>query len=179
MEEKEKKIPSNIVLIGFMGTGKSTIAACLHTRYGMEVVEMDSLIEQREGMCIPEIFQTYGEEYFRNVESRLLMEFEDKKNVVLSCGGGTPLREKNVSIMRNIGKVVLLTARPENILKRVEGNHDRPLLEGNKNVSFIEEMLGKRKGKYETAADIIVATDGRTKEDICDEIAEKVLELKR
>ncbi len=179
MGENEKKISFNIALIGFMGTGKSTIAACMHTLYGMEVVEMDSLIEKREGMSIPEIFQKYGEEHFRNLETSLLIELQGKKNVVISCGGGTPLRKKNVSIMRKTGKVVLLTAKPESILERVEENHDRPLLEGNKNVSFIEEMLKKRKDRYEAAADLIVATDGRTKEEICDEIIEKVLELKR
>lgn len=130
-------------------------------------------------MSIPEIFEKYGEEHFRNLETSLLIELQGKKNVVISCGGGTPLRKKNVSIMRKTGKVVLLTAKPESILERVGENHDRPLLEGNKNVSFIEEMLKKRKDRYEAAADLIVATDGRTKEEICDEIIEKVLELKR
>lgn len=179
MDEKERKFSFNIVLIGFMGTGKSTIASCLSEVYGMEVVEMDELIETMEGKSIPDIFQTFGEEYFRSLETELLKKFKGRSNVVISCGGGTPLREENVAIMKENGKVVLLTAKAENILKRVEDNHDRPLLEGKKNISYIEEMLKGRKDKYESAADVIVATDDRTKEEICEEIAKKVWELNR
>lgn len=165
---------NNIVLIGFMGTGKSTISQYLNQIFHMEVAEMDEMIVQQEGMSIPEIFQTYGEEYFRNLETDLLVKLQNRENTVISCGGGTPLRECNVREMKKIGKVVLLTAEPETILDRVKDNHDRPLLENNKNVDYIREMMEKRREKYEAAADIILRTDGKDTERICKELMEQM-----
>lgn len=91
---------TNIVLIGFMGTGKSTIARHLGVMFAMDVIEMDQVIAQREGMSIPDIFEIHGEQYFRDAETDLLIEMQSKKNVVISCGGGTPLRERNVAAMK-------------------------------------------------------------------------------
>lgn len=162
----------NIVLIGFMGTGKSTIAKGLSRRFNMDIVEMDQLIVDREGMSISDIFANKGEEYFRNLETGLLKEMQSKSNVVISCGGGTPLRSENVAEMRKNGRVVLLTASPETIFERVKNNHDRPLLEANKNVDFIKDMLDKRNDKYMAAADIIIETDGKDREAICNEIVD-------
>lgn len=170
------RLNSNIVLIGFMGTGKSTIAEFLKNTLNMEVVEMDQLIEQREGMSISKIFEIHGEEYFRDLETNLLIEMQSKSNVVISCGGGTPLRERNVAEMKKNGTVILLTASPETILERVKDNHDRPLLENNKNVSYIEELLEKRRPKYEAAADFIIETDGKSASAICEEILRKIHE---
>lgn len=165
-----KKLEYNIFLIGFMGCGKSTVSAVLHKQYGMEVMEMDQIIVDREGMSIPDIFATYGESYFREIETKLLMEMESKMNVVVSCGGGVPMRERNVEEMRKNGKIVLLTARPETILERVKDNHDRPLLENNMTVEYIAELMEKRREKYEAAADLIVETDGKNAREICREI---------
>lgn len=177
MDQLEIK-KSNLVLIGFMGTGKSTIAKTLKKKLGMEVVEMDQLIAQREGMSISKIFEIYGEEYFRDLETNLLIEMQSKSNAVISCGGGTPMRERNVVEMKKNGKVILLTAEPKTILKRVKDNHDRPLLENNKNISYIEEMLEKRRPKYEAAADIIVKTDEKSASAICQEIICRICEEK-
>ena len=94
--QARKLFDYNIVLIGFMGAGKSTISDYLSTVFDMELVEMDQLIADREEMSIPDIFATYGEEYFRNLETNLLIEMQDKKNVVISCGGGVAMRERNV-----------------------------------------------------------------------------------
>ena len=164
------KLNYNIVLIGFMGTGKSTISAYLNKCFDMETVDMDQVISEREKMSISKIFETYGEEYFRNAETNLLKELQSRKNVVISCGGGTPLREENVKEMKKNGKVVLLTAKPGTIFERVKDNHDRPLLENNKSVEFIEELMLKRKDKYIAAADIIIETDNKSKQEICDEL---------
>ena len=106
----------NIVLIGFMGTGKSTISDFLKNVFAMDVVEMDQIIAQRQGMSISDIFETYGEQYFRDLETNLLIEMQSRSNVVISCGGGTPMRECNVVEMKKNGRVVLLTAKPETIL---------------------------------------------------------------
>lgn len=160
----------NIVLIGFMGAGKSTISDFLKTVFAMDVVEMDQIIAERQGVSISDIFETYGEEYFRELETKLLVELQSRSNVVISCGGGTPMRECNVVEMKKNGRVVLLTAKPETILERVKDNHDRPLIENNKNVSFIAELMEKRREKYEAAADIIIETDGKSELEICEEL---------
>lgn len=164
----------NIVLIGFMGTGKSTISEYMKKEFSMEVIEMDAVIEERQGMSISKIFETYGEEYFRDLETSLLIELQSRKNLIISCGGGVPMKERNVAEMKKNGKVVLLTATPETILKRVKNNHDRPLLEGKKNVEDIAALMEKRREKYEAAADIQVATDNRNEQQICEEMVKKL-----
>ena len=175
--QARKLFDYNIVLIGFMGAGKSTISDFLKTVFAMEVVEMDQIIAEREGMSIPDIFETYGEEYFRNLETELLIEMQSKTNVVISCGGGVPMRERNVVEMKKNGRVVLLTAKPETILSRVKDNHDRPLLEGNKNVDFIADLMEKRREKYQAAADIVIETDGKDKLEICEELVQRIRAL--
>ena len=166
----------NIFLIGFMGAGKSTISDYLKNVLAMDVVEMDQCIVERQGMSISDIFETYGEEYFRELETNLLIEMQSRSNVVVSCGGGVPMRERNVVEMKKNGRVVLLTAKPETILERVKDNHDRPLLENNKNVSFIADLLEKRRAKYEAAADIVVETDGKSELEICEELIHRLRE---
>lgn len=167
----------NIFLIGFMGSGKTTISDYLSTMFAMKSVEMDHIISEREGMSISDIFAEFGEEYFRNLETNLLIEMQSKQNVVVSCGGGVPMRANNVAEMKKNGRVVLLTARPETIYDRVKDSHDRPLLENNKNVPYISELMEKRKEKYEAAADIIIETDGKDELKICEELVQKLLEI--
>ena len=147
----------NIFLIGYMGTGKSTVAAYMAKQYGMEVLEMDQMIVDREGMSISDIFAKRGEDYFRDVETKLLIEIQTKENKVVSCGGGIVLRKQNIEEMQKGGSVVLLSARPETILERVENDNSRPLLQGNKTIEFISEMMEKRREKYENAAEIIIS----------------------
>ena len=128
-------------------------------------------------MSIPDIFAAYGEEYFRNLETELLRELQSGQNCVISCGGGVVLRSENVAEMKKNGRVVLLTASPETIYERVKDSDDRPILEGNKNVDFIAELMEKRREKYEAAADIVVRTDDKTVLQICEELISKLMEL--
>ena len=100
----KKLFDYNIVLIGFMGAGKSTISAFLRDALAMDVVEMDQVIAEQQGMSISEIFETYGEEYFRNLETQLLIDMQSKQNVIISCGGGVAMRERNVAEMKKNGK---------------------------------------------------------------------------
>ena len=160
----------NIVLIGFMGCGKSSVAGCLKQQYGMQVIEMDQEITKREGRSIPRIFEEEGEEYFRSRETELLIELQNSDNTVISCGGGVPLRQENVQEMKKNGVVILLTATPQTIYERVKHNHNRPLLEGHMNVPYIARLMEQRREKYEAAADAMIATDGRPLKDICREI---------
>ena len=177
MKEKinmEKLFDYNIFLIGFMGAGKSTIAGYLSRNYGMKTVEMDQIIAEREQMSISDIFRLHGEEYFRRLETRLLNEMQSTDNTVISCGGGVPMREVNVQAMKKNGMVVLLDAKPETILERVRNSHDRPLLENRKNVESIAELMEQRRPKYEAAADIRVATDGRSAGEICEDLIRRL-----
>lgn len=164
----------NIVVIGFMGAGKSTISDYLKNAFAMDVVEMDQVIAAEQGMSISEIFETYGEEYFRNLETQLLIDMQAKQNVIISCGGGVAMRERNVVEMKKNGKVVLLKANPETILDRVKDSDERPLLNGNKNVDFIGKLMEARREKYEAAADIVVETDGKSVLEICEEMIQKL-----
>ena len=166
----------NIFLIGFMGAGKSTISDYLKNALAMDVVEMDQCIVDRQGMSISDIFETYGEEYFRELETNLLIEMQSQSNVVVSCGGGVPMRERNGVEMKKNGRVVLLTAKPETILERVKDNHDRPLLENNKTVPFIADLMEKLRAKYEAAADIVIETDGKSELEICEEMIHRLRE---
>ncbi|MDD2979113.1 MAG: shikimate kinase [Hespellia sp.] len=167
----------NIVLIGFMGAGKTTVSDYLSSCFAMDIVEMDQVIAEREEMSIPDIFATYGEEYFRNLETNLLIEMQSKQNTVISCGGGAALRERNVAEMKKNGKVVLLTANPETIYERVKDSDDRPVLEGNKNVPFIADLMEKRREKYEAAADVVIHTDNKTVTEICEELIKRLTEM--
>ena len=167
----------NIVLIGFMGSGKSTISDYLSTMFAMEAVEMDQIISEREGLSISDIFAVYGEEYFRNLETSLLIELQAKNNVVISCGGGTPMRENNVVEMKKNGKVVLLTASPETVYERVKDCDGRPLLDGRKNIEGILELMDQRRDRYEAAADIVVNTDNKTVTQVCEELVKRLMEM--
>ena len=169
----------NIFLIGFMGTGKSTISTVLGKELSTEVIEMDELIVKRQGMPISQIFKTRGEEYFRELETGLLVELQQRDGVIVSCGGGTPMRECNVAEMKKSGIIVLLTARPETIFERVRYSHNRPLIEHNKTAEYIAELLEKRREKYEAAADVTIVTDGKDTREICREIQYSVKEWEK
>lgn len=164
----------HIFLIGFMGTGKSTISKELNYRFGKPEIDTDLWIEEQEGRSIPEIFESEGEDYFRDRETAMLDELGVLKPSVISCGGGMALRDLNVRKMQALGKVVLLTAAPEAIYERVRSSDNRPLLQDHKDVGYIRELMEKRMPFYERAADIQVATDNRMICDIAKEILEKI-----
>lgn len=168
------KFGFNILLIGFMGSGKSTVSAELSRMLNMEEIDMDKYIEEKEGRTITSMFEKEGEEYFRNIETKTVIELKEKKDVIISCGGGVVLRKENVEEMKNQGKIVLLTATPETTFARVKNSKSRPILNDNMNVEFITELMKKRADKYKTAADIIIETDGKSVSEICKELIEKV-----
>jgi len=164
----------NIFLIGFMGSGKSTIAGLLSERLGVARVEMDEMIVREQGMPITEIFEKYGEEHFRDIETDLVRRLQAQDGVVVSCGGGAVLREENRRMMKESGAIVWLTAEPETILERVKHSTDRPVLNGHMNVEYITGLMEKRRGCYEAAADFVVSTDVKSRDEICAEILELV-----
>lgn len=167
----------NIFLIGFMGVGKSTVSDYLSKILASPQVEMDQVIVKKEQMSINKIFEEYGEEYFRNCETNLLIELQKRNNQIVSCGGGVAMREINVQEMKKNGRVVLLTASPETILERVKDSDERPLLRGRKNTEYISELMEIRRPKYRAAADVIVDTDNKSVEEIAEEIVAKLTHL--
>lgn len=169
---------SNIYFIGFMGTGKSTVSRCLAELIQYQELDADHEISQRKNMKIPEIFEKYGEAYFRDLETAYLQEMQKKEKTIVSCGGGMVLRKKNVKLMKKNGVIVLLTAVPQTILERVRYGKDRPILNGHMNVEYIEELMEKRRTCYEEAKDLEIQTDGKTPKEIALELKKKLENLK-
>lgn len=165
----------NVFLVGFMGAGKTTIASELERKLEMNRVEMDDMISKKQGMSISEIFDEYGETYFRNLESNCLIELQKIKQSIVSCGGGVVMRDDNAEHMKKNGRVVLLQASPQTILDRVKDSNERPILNGHMNVEYIEKLLEKRKEKYRTIADVTINTDHKTESEIVDEIIAKLI----
>ena len=168
----------NIYLIGFMGSGKSTVAKELSKLLDLPVIELDEIIETYYKKSISELFEEFGEKDFRNIETLLLITsitgchqpYDLMKGAIFSCGGGTPLEELNVISMQNSGRIVYLTASPKTILERVSGSTHRPLLKDKMNLQDIEDMLEIRAPYYEDAADITIDTENKTPADIAGEI---------
>ena len=164
---------NNIVLIGFMGTGKSSIARQLQYLYGMKIAEMDEMLVQQEQMSIPQIFSTKGESYFRQIETELLRKLQKEDNFIISCGGGAALREENVCAMKANGYVFLLTASPQTIFQRVGHDLNRPVLNGRRSPEGIAELMESRRKKYELAADYIISTENKSSRQLAEEIMKK------
>lgn len=160
----------NIFLIGFMGAGKSTIAKLLKSKLDMKLVEMDARIVEEQKMTINDIFAKYGEGHFRDIESQLILTIGNEGETVVSCGGGVVVRPENTEYMKKNGTVIYLCAKPETIYERVKDSTDRPILNGHMNVEYIAELMEKRRALYEAAADVRIDTDGKTSEEICQEI---------
>lgn len=157
----------NIILIGFMGSGKTTLGLKLSYRMKMPVEDTDKLIEQREGKTISDIFKDEGEEYFRNKETELLEEISARSYArIISAGGGTPVKPQNRKLLKRCGTVVYLRAKPETVYERLKNDTTRPLLACDDPLSRIRQLLDSRSAAYEESADIIVDVDDKTNDEI-------------
>lgn len=159
----------NVILTGFMGTGKSTVGRLLAARLNYTFRDLDSLIVEKEGMSINTIFADRGESYFREVEFSVLKTVLAEHFLVVSTGGGAVIREENRCLMRKSGIVVNLTASPETILQRLQSDEERPLLRDSKNLAQIQKLLMERELFY-AEADIRIDTDGKNVEDVARDI---------
>lgn len=159
----------NVVLVGFMGTGKSTVASVLAERLGWSRIDLDAVIEAEEGTTIPQVFSEKGEPYFRKVETDALRrELEGRTGQIVATGGGAVLAEENRSIMLDNGLVVALTADAGTIINRVKDDPNRPLLRGNAEKS-VPELMEKRKHAYDFAH-VRIDTSDKTVEQIAEAI---------
>lgn len=163
---------TNIILEGFMGSGKSTVSELISDKLELELIDTDEAIEEAEGRKISEIFEQDGEEAFRDMETGLMemVISEHMRETVISLGGGLPIREKNRELLKRAGKVVYLRTSPETVYDRLKGDDTRPLLKSENPLARIKELQDERGKIYEEAADIIVDTDGKSPEEVANEI---------
>lgn len=139
----------NIILLGFMATGKTSVAGALAKSLNREFIEIDHLIEKDQNDTIDHIFKTKGETYFRQVEKRITKEVSQKENAVISSGGGVVLDEENIKNLERNGVLICLEAAPEVILERSKKENNRPLLKTENVSQKINELLEKRKPFYQ------------------------------
>jgi shikimate kinase len=171
------QMDKNIVLIGFMGSGKTTIGRNLSQALDMEFIDMDHQIEKQEDKTIRELFQLDGESGFRRLETEFLKTRMGDKNIILSTGGGVILKEENRDLLSRLGIVVLLHADIEHIIKNIrddEARKNRPLLQEKDYIGKIKSLYQEREELYLNAADLIVRTSGRKVVELAEEIISKV-----
>ncbi len=172
----KNKLKHNIILIGYMGSGKTSVGEKLAERLTYQFRDTDQMIEKKAGDTINRLFAVQGEEYFRNLETDLLKELMPSlEHTVLSTGGGIPLREQNRKILIDLGYVVFLKANKQTTLRRLKGDSTRPLLQGDDLEKKVERMLEIRTPIYEKTAHKIISTDGRSIFEIVELIMESYL----
>lgn len=159
----------NIVLTGFMATGKSSVGRRLAVRLGYDFVDLDSLIEAEAGMPIPQIFTTRGEATFRELEARMVEQAAGRTGCVIATGGGAIVNPRNLEALKRSGIVITLTANPEIILSRIEGGEDRPMLRGGEKRERVRLLLEERAAAY-AKADLTVDTSDRTVDEVVDHL---------
>lgn len=165
----------NVILIGYMGCGKSTIGVKLSYRLQQPFLDTDKMIEAKEERSIAQIFDTDGEERFRQMETECIRGLlEEKKWYVIATGGGLPVMKRNRAILKQLGKVIYLRVRPETVYERLKNDKSRPLLRGENPMKKITEMIQMRAPAYEAAADAVIDVDGKSFEEILSEIEEKI-----
>lgn len=180
---------NNIILIGYMGCGKSTVGCKMAEMLSMPFLDTDQWIEEKEGITISEMFAIKGEAYFRNLETECLKELlqkdgllvpeettervEDcigKRRQVISVGGGLPVREENQKLLKQLGKVIYLKAKPDTIYERLKGDTTRPLLQTEDPLQKIKDMLAVREQKYLATAHRVIEVDKKSIMEIIHEI---------
>jgi len=165
----------NVVLVGYRGTGKSAVGQLLADRLGLRVVSLDAELQRLAGKSIPEIVQEVGWPGFRDLEEQVVATFAAQDGQVIDCGGGVIEREANFERLRAAGPVVWLKASTATIVRRIQGDTQRPSLTGAKSFTDeVEEVLQRRTPLYRRIAHYEVDTDGRTIQDIADEIVQRV-----
>jgi len=162
----------NIIITGFMGTGKSVVAKELARKLKMEFIDMDQIIEEGQRMSISDIFARYGENYFREQENKLVKELFQKENMVIATGGGTLLSSDNARRLSQAGEIVCLYADSQTIYHRVKRKNDRPLLKGENILNKINLLLEERMKIYDNIKWKINTTNFTTQE-----VVDKIINL--
>ena len=167
----------NVILIGFMGCGKSTVGLRLSYRLRRTIIDTDKEIEKEENRSISEIFAADGEAYFRDRETAILRKLkESANNQIISVGGGLPVRKENRALLHELGQVFYLRAEGGTIYERVKDDTRRPLLQVDDPLKKIETLIRERDPYYTEAADVVITVDGKSFSQILDEIEAQVNE---
>lgn len=166
---------NHVILIGFMGCGKSSVGKELALELDVPFIDTDAMIEKQTGRKISAIFRESGEAYFRDLETMALKQLMDSGGrKVIAVGGGLPVRPVNREYLKRLGTTVYLLARPETLVERLEGDDTRPLLQGGELRQKIKQLMNDREEIYLAAADIQVATDGKNIYEIVQEVKRHV-----
>lgn len=160
----------NIILCGMMGCGKTTVGVRLAEKMNRKYVDTDAVIVERFGR-IANIFEKYGEGYFRNLETEVVKELVQRSGLVIATGGGLVLKQENVELLKTNGRIVFLRAKVATLTERLQSDTERPLLQNAQSLrARIENLLKDRAQIYEDAADLSVDVDEKTPEQIAGEI---------
>lgn len=162
----------NIILMGFMGTGKTAVGKTVASALGMKYLDTDLMIEADAGKPIPDIFETLGEPAFRKFETEAIRRITHLRGYVIATGGGAPMNEENLANMKRAGILICLTASPEVILERTSRNENRPLLKTPDPMKKIQSLLAIREPQYQKADHVINTTSLSIQE-----VAEKVIQI--
>ena len=164
-----RQLSANVVLVGFMGTGKSAVGRVIAQKLEFHFIDTDDVIEQTSKAKISDIFAEHGEDYFRALESQAVKSVALMKNQVVATGGGVVLRSSNIDLLRTGGPIFCLNATPKAIWDRVRSSRSRPLLRGPEPLKKIETLLDKR-APYYALADHQIETTGVSVDRVADEI---------
>jgi shikimate kinase len=165
----------NIVLIGFMGAGKTQVAKCLAKKLRRKWVSTDAIIVQQEGKPITDIFAEHGEPYFRRLEHQVVAQTAKQSDIIIDCGGGVPVNPQNMSLLKENGIVFYLATSPEVVYQRIRKQTHRPLLATDDPLAKIRTLLIERQPFY-AVADYVVDTDGKTVKDTCEDVGALLVE---
>jgi len=163
----------NIVLIGFMGSGKTAVAGKIAAKLKMKIIDTDSMVEKNAGMKIKKIFALYGEKYFRSLETKAVLKASKKSSSVISTGGGIVLKKKNISALKKSGTVFYLKNSFTTACRRLKNKKDRPLFD-RKNKPAALKLYRQRLKLYAAAADMTIVTDKKNISRTAAEIIRKV-----
>jgi shikimate kinase len=164
-----KDYKRNIILTGFMATGKTSVGRRLAVRLGYDFVDLDTWIEAEAGVSVPQIFATQGEAAFRELEARMVLRAAGRTGCVVATGGGAIVNPRNLEALKHCGIVIALTANPETILSRIGGGEDRPMLRGGEKRDRVRILLEERAPAY-ARADLTVDTSARTVDEVVDHL---------
>jgi shikimate kinase len=177
MEKQPKShITTNISLIGFMGSGKTSTGKILAERLNFLFIDLDNIIELSLNMPISEIFKRHGEEYFRNTETNSIKKIYLNRNCVFACGGGAVIRHENIKVIKKNSTVIFLHVSPKTAFQRLKSENNRPLLKAPDKMAVITDLIEKRDFLYRNSCDFVVDTDFKKPEEAAEEILQRLEE---
>jgi shikimate kinase len=161
---------SHLLLIGFMGAGKSTVGRLVAEQLGVPFTDVDTIVEQRDGRPVSAIFEEDGEQAFRALEACAVQSLADLPSSVVACGGGVVLSDANRAFLKTLGTVVYLRVTAAETLARVGNDRTRPLLSGTGGMLAAGKLLEAREALYSATADAVVDTVDRTAEEVARQV---------